>query len=195
MESTSCLLVLKPSLYNYSPIHNHYFSSGEQPSFALLQSRPGKPLLSTHQLSAHLRSRPGKAPTFRAPPSRPKSAPSSATWFREPLYKPAWPRETPYTTIDVFHLSWAAARNKIDNSQGAYQKDKSTIDHIFTLMAIVQKYLSKAGGRFYCAFIDLQLWYRLINEGMHGRVLKVLRSMYGKLKSRVKTANGLTILF
>ena len=51
-------------------------------------------------------------------------------------------------------MSWAAARNKIDNSQGAYQKDKSTIDHIFTLMAIVQKYLSKAGGRFYCAFID-----------------------------------------
>ena len=102
-------------------------------------------------------------------------------------------------------MSWAAARNKIDNSQGAYQKDKSTIDHIFTLMAIVQKYLSKTGGRFYCAFIDfskcfdsiphLQLWYRLINEGIHGRVLKVLRSMYGKLKSRVKTANGLTVLF
>jgi len=43
---------------------------------------------------------------------------------------------------------------KIDSSQGAYQKGKSTIDHIFTLMAITQNYLSRAGGRLYCVFID-----------------------------------------
>ena len=102
MESTSCLLALKPSLYNYSPIHNHYLSSGEQPFSALLQPRPGKHPLSAHLLSAHLRSPPGKEPTFRAPASRPKSTPTSATGFREPSYKPAWPRETPCTTIDVF---------------------------------------------------------------------------------------------
>ena len=99
MESTSCLLALKPS---YSPIQIMSFSSGEQPSSALLQSRPGKHPLSAHLLSAHLRSRPGKAPTFRAHQSRPKSTPTSATRFREPPYKPAWLRETPYTTIDVF---------------------------------------------------------------------------------------------
>ena len=102
MESTSCLLALKPSLYNYSPIHNHYFSSREQPPSTLLQSRPGKHPLSAHLLSAHLRSCPGKAPTFRAPPYRPKSTPTSATGFREPPYKLAWPRETTYTTITVF---------------------------------------------------------------------------------------------
>ena len=102
MESTSCPLALKPSLYNYSPIHNHYFSSREQPSSALLQSRSGKHPLSAHLLSAHLRSRPRKAPTFRSPQSRPKSTPTSATGFREPPYKPAWPWETPYTTITVF---------------------------------------------------------------------------------------------
>ena len=34
--------------------------------------------------SAHLRSRPGEAPTFRALPSRPKSTPPSVTGFREP---------------------------------------------------------------------------------------------------------------
>ena len=42
VESTSCQLALKPSLFNYSPIHNHYFSSGELPSSALLRSCPGK---------------------------------------------------------------------------------------------------------------------------------------------------------
>ena len=66
MENTSCEVA--ELLYNYSPIYNHLCSSGEQPSSALWYSRPMK-----HPLSAHLRSRPGKAPTFRAPLSRPKS--------------------------------------------------------------------------------------------------------------------------
>ena len=49
MKSTSCELALKPSLYNNNPIiHTLIISSGEQPSSALLQSRPGE------------------APTFRA---------------------------------------------------------------------------------------------------------------------------------
>ena len=74
----------------------------EQSSSALWYSRPGKHPLSTHLLSVHFRSRPGKAPTFRAPLSRPKSTPPSATGFREPPYEPAWLRETPYTTIGVF---------------------------------------------------------------------------------------------
>ena len=71
-------------------------------SSTLWYSRLGKHPLSAHLLSAHFRSRPGKAPTFRAPLSRPKSTPLSATGFREFPYKPAWLRETPYTTIDVF---------------------------------------------------------------------------------------------
>ena len=54
-------------------------------------------------LSAHPVSRPGETPTFRAPQSRPKWTPTtSATGFREPHNKPAWLRETPYTTIYVF---------------------------------------------------------------------------------------------
>ena len=89
-------------LYNYSPIYNHLCSSGEQPSSALWFLALGKHQLSAHLLSTHLRSRPGKAPTFRAPLSRPKSTPPSATGFREPPYKPAWLRETPYATIGVF---------------------------------------------------------------------------------------------
>ena len=76
--------------------------SGEQPSSAFWYSRPGKYPLSAHLLSAHFRSLPGKAPTLRAPLSRPKSTPPSATGLREPPYKPAWLRETPYATIGVF---------------------------------------------------------------------------------------------
>ena len=42
--------------------------------------------------SAHLKSRPGKASTYRALPSRPKSTPLSVTGFREPPREPAWPQ-------------------------------------------------------------------------------------------------------
>ena len=64
---------------------------------------------------------PGETPTFRASTFRalqispggsthiprtsialPKSTPPSATGLRESPYKPAWLRETPYTTIGVF---------------------------------------------------------------------------------------------
>ena len=68
MERTSCLLALKLSYYtiivqytifNVRPGNNHLP--------ALWYSLPGKHPLSVHLLSAHFRSLPGKAPTFRAP--------------------------------------------------------------------------------------------------------------------------------
>ena len=55
--------------------------------------------------SAHLKSRPGKAPTFRALPSqasRPKSTPPSVTGFREPPRKPAWLQGNSLHDNDVF---------------------------------------------------------------------------------------------
>ena len=39
------------------------------------------------------------------------------------------------------------------------------------------------------------LWYKLMNLGVHGRVLNVLRSMYKGLKSCVRTPEGLTDYF
>ena len=66
-------------------------------------------------------------------------------------------------------------------------------------------YLSKRGGRFYCLFVDFSrafdsiphahLWYRLINNGIHGKMLHLLRSMYAQLKSCVKTPQGLSDCF
>ena len=73
--------------------------------------------------SAHIQSRPGETPTFRAPQclarcnthiphtsvspepriqSRPNRTPRPPAGFREPPCKPNWPRETPYATIVVF---------------------------------------------------------------------------------------------
>ena len=97
MESASCELVLKPSLYNNRPIHSNYFRPGNTriPRYSSL-ARGNTHFPRTWCLAW------GETPTFCAPQSRPKSTPTSATWFREPPYKPAWPQETPYTTVDVF---------------------------------------------------------------------------------------------
>ena len=97
MESASCELALKPIVCNNRPIHSKYCGAGNTLSSAHLQSRLGK-----HPLAAHLVSRPGKTPTFRAPQSHLKSTPTSTSGFLEPPYKPAWPQETPYTTVGVF---------------------------------------------------------------------------------------------
>jgi len=101
--------------------------------------------------------------------------------------------------------AWAELNGILDESQGAYRKGRLTVDHIFSLYAIVKKYIRKRGGRFCVAFIDFSrafdsvpysvLWYRLLQNGIHGKILTVFRSMYSQLKSCVKTLNGLTYFF
>ena len=81
LESASWELALKPSLYNNHPIHSNSF-------------RPGN----THFPRTWCLAR-GNTHIPRTSVS-----PTSATGFREPPNKPAWPRETPYTTVDVFPM-------------------------------------------------------------------------------------------
>ena len=69
----------------------------------------------------------------------------------------------------------------------------------------VKNILQKKKGRFYVLFIDFTkavdtiphnlLWYKLIKSGVHGKLLKVLNSMYSNLKSCVRTRSGLTEYF
>ena len=99
---------------------------------------------------------------------------------------------------------WCDEHNIIDESQGGFRRGYSIIDNIFILQSIVQN-LSKEGGRFYCLFIDFskafdriqhnQLFRSLASKGIHGKFLKILQSMYGKLSACVKTDNGLTSYF
>ena len=89
--------------------------------------------------------------------------------------------------------------------QAAYRKNYSTIDQIFVLQSLVQKHLIKRKGRFYVIFVDFakafdglphqHIIFRLMNIGIHGKCLKVLKSMYKNLKSCVKMPKGLTDYF
>ena len=102
---------------------------------------------------------------------------------------------------------WAETNNIIDESQGGFRGGYSTIDNVFSLQALVQKYLSKRRGRFYVFYIDFLkafdncphtgLWDSMIRKGVNpnGRFLSVFKSMYSKLKSSVNTREGLSDYF
>ena len=58
---------------------------------------------------------------------------------------------------------WSDENDILDDAQGAYRKGRSTVDHIFSLQAIIQKYIRKSGGRFYVAFVYFfaGIWFNI----------------------------------
>ena len=100
--------------------------------------------------------------------------------------------------------NWADSNEVIDESQAGFSKDYSTTDNIFSLQALVQKYLCRERGRFFCIFVDFKrafdsiqhanLWYSLERKGIsqNSKFLKIFKSMYSQLKSCVKIKNVLT---
>ena len=102
---------------------------------------------------------------------------------------------------------WAETNNVLDESQAGFRKGYSTMDNIFCLQALVQKYLCRDRGRFYCIFIDFKrafdsikhtnLWNSLERKGVKqdGKFLMIFKSMYSQLKSYVKVKNGLIQFF
>ena len=73
------------------------------------------------------------------------------------------------------------------------------------LLYIVSLMYICSGKRLFCAFIDYKkafdsvqrglLWRKLSNSGVNGEVLRVIRNMYAKAKSCVKTRHGLSQFF
>jgi hypothetical protein len=73
-------------------------------------------------------------------------------------------------------------------SQAGFRKGYSTIDHIFTLNAIVDKSFSKRGGKLYACFVDLKsafdsvqrepLFDILMKHGLDGKFMKAIMSVY-----------------
>ena len=97
-------------------------------------------------------------------------------------------------------VEWADQNEKSFDIQAGFRKGKGTIDNIFVLQCLVDKYLGKEKGRFYSVFVDFSkafdsvphchLFYSLLNGDMHGRTVNVLRNMYSKLKACVQVNNG-----
>ena len=98
---------------------------------------------------------------------------------------------------------WVTENNLTGEHQAGFKKGYSTIDHMFTLLAIVQKQFS-LNRKLYIAFIDFEkafdsisrnlLWVILKKNGIHGKMYKCIRSMYNQVKVRVKNGGKLTDL-
>jgi len=80
------------------------------------------------------------------------------------------------------------------------RRNYSTIDHIFTLLALVQRQLHNH-NTFYVAFIDFKkaldlvdrscLWAVLRKNGIRGKMYWAIQSMYDVVKTRVRAGGDL----
>ena len=102
-------------------------------------------------------------------------------------------------------IKWANQNNHMYEQQAGFTKGKSTIDQVFILQSVINKYLQKKKGRCYAIYVDFakafdrvphsHLFYLLCEKGAHGRILHVLQNMYSKLQSCVSDENTLSDLF
>ena len=96
---------------------------------------------------------------------------------------------------------WIKRNNITGEHQAGFKNNYSTTDHIFTLMAAVQKQFTH-NRKLYVAFVDFEkafdsisrklLWPILLKNSIKGKLYRCLRSMYDEVKARVKSGSILT---
>ena len=107
-----------------------------------------------------------------------------------------------YSTIINNRLrEWVEQNNITGEYQAGFKRGYSTTDHMFTLLAFVQKQF--AGSRkLYVAFIDFEkafdsinrnlLWPILLKNGIKGKLFRCIKSMHSNVKVRVSCGDKLT---
>jgi len=90
-------------------------------------------------------------------------------------------------------------KKSISDAQFGFRKCQSTVDAMFALQSIVQMYLNR-NQRLYVAFIDLKkcfdsiyrngMWLKLFKTGIQSTILRIVKNMYAKVKSCVKSCTN-----
>ena len=91
----------------------------------------------------------------------------------------------------------------INENQAGFRKGYRTSDHMFTLNSLIQHFLQVKKKNLYVCFVDFRkafdkvshtiLWNKLLNYGVNGKFLILIKSMYASVKSAVRTNSGLSI--
>ena len=91
--------------------------------------------------------------------------------------------------------TWTENNNVIDDSQFGFRKNKSTVDCLYILQAIINRQLC-GKRKLYCAFIDFRkafdlvyrngIWFKLCDLGTSFTFVKAIKSMYNSVKACVK---------
>jgi hypothetical protein len=108
-----------------------------------------------------------------------------------------------FTTVLNSRLTkWSEANDVISEAQAGFRKGRSTVDHIFTLSAMIQKQLSSKApnNKLYAAFIDFRkaydsinrtlLWNSVFQSGVRGKMFDLLRNMYSRVQACVRCGVG-----
>ena len=100
---------------------------------------------------------------------------------------------------------WAEQNIKIHEAQSGFRAGYSATDSIFILQSLVQKYLSKPGGKSYVLYVDFKkafdsvvhhnLFSCLKNIGVSSKMLKILLSIYSNMHTFVRTNHSATEAF
>ena len=100
-----------------------------------------------------------------------------------------------FTSILNHRLTEFCEKNQILNeTQTGFRKGYSTLDHIFVMKNLVDMFKLKK-KKLFCCFVDYTkafdsiwreaLWHKLINNGIQGKILNVIKSLYARVKSCV----------
>lgn len=100
---------------------------------------------------------------------------------------------------------WCNAHSVLGEEQGGFRSGYSTIDNIFSLSTLINKYLQKPHGRFYALFVDFEkafdrinrqaLFNKLCSSNVSSKFLIMIKSIYQDVKARVKSPCGITDSF
>ena len=103
----------------------------------------------------------------------------------------------------IYH--WADSFELIDESQAGFGAGYSVIDNLFTLQSMIEKYIGKAGGRFYVLYVDFkkafdsivhdQLFNILLKRGLRGKMFYILLDMYSNLRANLRVSDKITAPF
>ena len=90
----------------------------------------------------------------------------------------------------------------LGGNQAGFRKGYRTTDHIFTLSSIITHFINAQKTEIFACFVDFKkafdkvshslLWSKLIQIGIGGRFLNLLKAMYSEVKSCVRAGDGLT---
>lgn len=111
-----------------------------------------------------------------------------------------------FTGILINRLDiWVEEHQLISEYQAGFRRGYSTVDHIYTLLDIIQIKLAKKRGKLYAFFVDFEaafdsidrkaLFYKLAGLGMSTKIINVLKSLYKDTSSVVWDGKGLSESF